>query len=276
MNFKTLYDETIKTLDEKYQDDLFWLFLEVFNLTKSDYYLSLDQKVDSNLKDKYLNLRNKYLKKNIPVQQLVGYTYFYGRQFLVNKHTLIPRKETEILVEEVIKEIKSKFNNQKDLRVLDLGCGSGIIGITLAKEFHLNVTLVDNSQKALKVALENANLQSVNVNIVKSNWFNKIKGKYDIIISNPPYVKEDELLDEKVLKEPKNALFSGRDGLDSYREILNNIEDYLNSKYIIAFEHGSNQSDAVIKIINDNLSGIKIRKIKDYQNFDRHLIVRSD
>lgn len=276
MTYKEVYDQLIKNKDETKTTDLEWLFLEVFKITKSDFLINQNKLVSDDELNKFIELREKYLNYNFPVQQLVGHAYFYGEKFLVNSDTLIPRKETEILVEEVIKTIKNNYQNYQDLKILDLGTGSGIIGITLAKELGLKVILTDINRKALIVANKNAKLHNVDVKILESNWFSNLTDKYDVIISNPPYIESNYELDKKVLKEPTNALFGGLDGLEAYVSILKDIKKHLNDKFIIAFEHGHNQSESLITLVNKYLNNIKIKVVKDYQGLKRHLIIESD
>lgn len=276
MTYKEVYDELIKNKDETKTTDLEWLFLEVFKITKSDFLINQNKLANDDELNKFIELREKYLNHNFPVQQLVGHAYFYGEKFLVNSDTLIPRKETEILVEEVIKTIKNNYQNYQDLKILDLGTGSGIIGITLAKELGLKVILTDINRKALIVANKNAKLHNVDVKILESNWFSNLTDKYDVIISNPPYIESNYELDKKVLKEPTNALFGGLDGLEAYVSILKDIKKHLNDKFIIAFEHGYNQSESLITLVNKYLNNIKIKVVKDYQGLKRHLIIESD
>lgn len=276
MTYKEVYDELIKNKDETKTTDLEWLFLEVFKITKSDFLINQNKLANADELKKFVKLRDKYLNYNFPVQQLVGHAYFYREKFLVNSDTLIPRKETEILVEEVIKTIKNNYQNYQDLKILDLGTGSGIIGITLAKELGLKVILTDINRKALIVANKNAKLHNVDVKILESNWFSNLTDKYDVIISNPPYIESNYELDKKVLKEPTNALFGGLDGLEAYVSILKDIKKHLNDKFIIAFEHGYNQSESLITLVNKYLNNIKIKVVKDYQGLKRHLIIESD
>lgn len=197
----------------------------------------------SKLEIEELKKTNKYNKKNIakiesgyPVQYIIGYVNFYGIKIEVNENTLIPRYETEYLIEKTLKYIKKyNFNNPK---ILDLCTGSGCIGLTLKKELSSSqITLSDISKKALKVAKQNKESLQLDVEIIESDLFNKIKTKdFDIIISNPPYVMEDEQLPKNVLQEPHLALYSKNNGTYHIEEILKNAKSYLKDKYIIALE----------------------------------------
>ena len=184
-----------------------------------------------------LNKKNiKKLEKGYPIQYLIGYVDFYERKINVNENTLIPRYETEYLIEKTLKYIE-KYN-LKNAKVLDMCTGTGCIGLTLkAENPSLDITLSDISSKALKVAKQNKNELNLNVKIVKSDLFKNLKDKnYDILISNPPYVMTSEKLPKEVTYEPKLALFSGEKGIDHIDRILKEAKNYLNDKYLIALE----------------------------------------
>ena len=215
---------SLNYLDENKIIDLRWLIFELLELEYKDYLLNRDLEISSLVLDKFNVYKDMYLNEAIPVQQLIGYTYFYGEKFYLNEHTLIPRKETEILIEEVLKVLKSKYKDLSKLKILDLGTGTGIIGITLKRLTNAFVEVVDISKDALLVTKQNAKYHNTDIKITESNWFSNINDKYDLIISNPPYIKTDYRLESHVLKEPLSALYSGLDGLDSYNEILRDIE----------------------------------------------------
>lgn len=213
------------------------------------------------------------IKNGIPIQYALKSVNFYGLDFYVDPRVLIPRFETEELVYNTnIYLQKYFFNNAK---ILDLCTGSGCIGLTLKKlNPSLNITLSDISKDALEVANINKNNLKLNVNIQESDLFTSIKEKYDIIISNPPYISKSDLVDEIVLKnEPSLALYANNDGLEFYDKILSSCESYLNSKYLIAFEIGSNQKDKVITLINKYLKNVKIITKKDMANKDRMIFI---
>ena len=181
---------------------------------------------------------------------------------------LIPRSDTEILVEEVLKIAK------KEDKILDLCTGSGIIGISLAKYLQSdNIVAVDISDIALKGSKLNADNNNVNINYIKSDLFKNINEKFDIIVSNPPYIESEviETLTEDVKKEPLLALDGGEDGLDFYRKISFEAKKYLNENGKIFFEIGYNQKDAVINIL-EKLDYKEIECIKDLAGNDRLII----
>lgn len=251
---------------------LFWLLLEVFNYNNTDYYLNSNNKVEDDVAKKYLDLAKRYIIHKEPVQYLMGYTYFYGKKFIVTKDTLIPRPETEELISRTINYLE-KHNKKDKYKILDLATGSGCIGITLANELNADVTISDISERALEIAKKNMILNNSNVNIIKSNWFNNITDKYDLIISNPPYIKESYIVDDIVSKEPYNALYSGIEGLDSYKEILKNIDNYLLDDGMIAFEHGYDQKESLKEIIDNNLENVKVIQEKDFSKKDRYTFI---
>ena len=164
------------------------------------------------LKDKDMETAIKELESGIPVQYIVGNVDFYGNTFKVNKNTLIPRFETELLVEKTIKYINKYFNNE--IKILDIGTGSGCIAITLNKLLDNSmVTAVDISKEALDVARENNKINNTDVNFIKSDVFSNINDKYDVIISNPPYISYDEdIMDVVYNNEPHMALYADDNG----------------------------------------------------------------
>lgn len=264
--------ENAKTAIE--QDAVFWLLLELLNISKSDYYLNEETHLETKFIKKYFKYVDDYLINKVPVQYIIGESYFYNYKFYINNHTLVPRVETEELVFRTIKYIKEHFKDKEEITILDLATGSGAIGITLKLELkNVNVTLSDISGKALRVAKKNIKRYNLKVKTIKSNWFESINTKFDCIISNPPYIPLNQEVEDKVLSEPNSALFSGIEGLDSYNEILSNINNYLNDKAIIAFEHGYDQKDKIKEIINNNLSDVEIKQEKDLSNKDRYTFI---
>jgi len=210
--------------------------------------------------------------KKKPLQYIVGTVNFYGYEYKVNKNVLIPRFETEQLVEETIKLIKKDFKDKR-ITLLDLGTGSGCIGITIKKELkNIDVTLSDISKEALKIAKFNA--KNENIRIIKSNLFENINKKYDVIISNPPYLSYNEPVEDIVKNnEPNIALYAKNKGLYYYEEILKYSKRFLKDKYIIAFEIGLSQAQNIIKIANKYLDNINFLIKKDLNEKDRILII---
>ena len=214
------------------------------------------------------------VKNNKPIQYVLGSVNFYGLELKVNENVLIPRFETEELVENTIKLINSKFKD-KNLDILDLCTGSGAIGLRLKKEYpNNNITLSDISAKALMVASENSEKHSLEVKIINSDLFDKITDKYDVIISNPPYIKDDEEIEDIVKdNEPHIALYAGKDGLDFYDRILKDIKNYLKEEFIIAFEIGETQLNDVSKLAYKYIDNIEIYSKKDMSGRDRMIFI---
>ena len=187
------------------------------------------------LKVKYKNLKRvvKKIEKNYPVQYLIGNVDFYGYKINVNKNVLIPRFETETLVEKTIKYIKDLNLTKKSL--LEIGTGSGCISITLKKELEdLNITSIDISGKALRLAKKNAKYNRANITFLKQDIFKFIPiNKYDILISNPPYITIKDEVDESIKFEPKNAIYADDEGLKFYNHILSTCSSYLNHKNLL-------------------------------------------
>lgn len=235
----------------------------------------LDKEVDSGIEKLYKSSLEA-LKENKPIQYVIGNVNFYGIKFIVNKNVLIPRFETEELVEQVVEYTKDL--NKDKIKILDLGCGSGAIGLTLKSILKdSEVTLTDISKDALEIAKLNANNLNLDVTFIESDWFSNVKlEKYDIIVSNPPYIRTDEEIEEIVKKnEPSLALYGGVDGLDCYRKILANIKPYLNNKFLIAFEIGESQKEEIYDIVNNYLKDIEITCKKDLYGRNRMIFVRN-
>ena len=213
------------------------------------------------------------LKKGIPVQYIVGNVDFYGNIIRVDKNVLIPRFETELLVDKTIKRINKYFNN-KLIRILELGTGSGCIAISLKKEINSIIDAIDISKEALSVAIDNAKINNVDINFMLADMTTYKDKKYDVIISNPPYIKEDELIMDMVKdNEPNIALYADDNGLYYYKKIIDNINYLTNDKYLICFEIGYTQGKYIEEYAKDNLSDITISIEKDYNDKDRFIFI---
>jgi release factor glutamine methyltransferase len=249
------------------------LLASLLNVNSLELLLMLDKKVDEATANTYKGQVLMILAK-VPIQYVIGNVNFYGNTFKINKDVLIPRFETEELVENTIKLINSKFKDKK-IDILDLCTGSGAIGLRLKKEYpNDNVTLSDISGKALIVASENSEKLNLETRIINSDLFEKINDKFDVIISNPPYIRDDEEIEDIVKdNEPHIALYAGKDGLDFYERILKDIKSYLKEDFIIAFEIGADQKNAVSKIAYKYLDNIEIYSKKDMSDKDRMLFI---
>lgn len=215
----------------------------------------------------------KRLEKGEPVQYIVGNVDFYGYLFNVNPCVLIPRFETEELVAKTIEYIKKFFNYQVD--GVDLGTGSGCIAITLKKMLeNINMDAVDISGDALKVAQENAINNNVDITFYHGDMLEPLNKKYDIIISNPPYIRKDEEIMNIVKNnEPNIALYADNDGLANYEKILSNARDYLKKRSMIAFEIGWWQADKITSIVKKYFPESMISVEKDMQERDRFIFI---
>ena len=213
----------------------------------------------------------KELKEGKPVQYIVGNVDFYDVNLLVNENVLIPRFETETLVEKTINYAKKLT---EPLDILDIGTGSGAIAITLAKNLSCHVLATDISEEALEIAKINSKRNNVQIDFKQSDILKNVQGKFDIIISNPPYIAKDEVIDDLVKdNEPHLALYAEEDGLYFYKNILENIKPFLKVKSLIAFEIGMTQSKAITKLAQNYLSHAKIITEKDLTGKDRYIFI---
>ncbi len=232
----------------------------------------LEEPVSTDIVEKYKK-EILALEEGKPLQYVQGYVNFYGEKFYINENVLIPRFETEELVENTIAYAKKHFTQPVD--IIDLGCGSGVIGLTLEKKLSTNsVDLVDISKDALTVTENNKNILKSSANLIQNDFLQGINKKYDIIISNPPYIKTNEEI-ESIVKnnEPHIALYAGEDGLDCYKKILKDIDKNLKEKAIIAFEIGYTQGNEIELLAKEYLSNIKVEIKKDLSGKDRMLFI---
>lgn len=264
---------TLKEILEKFgKDDGSFVIENIMGLSQTEIFFNQNETVPKDIEITIDEIYEKY-SKDYPINYLIGKKNFYGRDFYLKDGVLIPRFETEILIENIL-NLGVDFKN-----ILDIGCGSGIISITLALEIpKSNVLGVDISKVALDVSRRNKELLKVkNCEFKESNLFSSIEErKFDLIVSNPPYINKKDmlLLDERVKKEPELALFGGEDGLDFYKAIIEKSHEHLNENGYIAFEIGYNQGESVKGLLSNN-EYTDINLIKDYNGFDRCVIARS-
>lgn len=247
--------------------DVDFIISEVLGVRRTE--LALIDEIDE-LKVQEIKTKAKERLNNVPVEKIFNKAYFYGLEFWVDENVLSPRPETEIVVEEALKFISE--NNYA--QVLDLCTGSGCIAISIKKNSEATVTASDISTKALQIAKNNANRNDVEINFIKSNMFENLEGKFDLIVSNPPYIdtQEIELLDKEVKEhDPFIALDGGELGLKYYNIIHDNLRKVLNDNGMLILEIGDEQKDLIVSLFNDfDL----VKSLKDYSGNDRVLIFK--
>lgn len=266
MDFKKCFNDCVNILDKctpNAKQECIFLCEELLHISSAEFYYKTDISLRDALKLKWACIKRS---KGVPFQLVVGYSDFYGVKIKESKFTLKPRPETEILVDIIA--------NKEDhsLKVLDMCSGSGCIGLALNKAGFKNVTLCDISSKAIKQCKINARLNNLNVDIIKSDMFERVSEKYDIIVCNPPYIKTDDIksLTTEVKKyDPFIALDGGLDGLKFYKILALNASKFLNDHGVIYLEIGLNQENDIIKLLQNNFKSITI--IKDYNNINRFI-----
>ena len=267
--FSDFEEELIRQGEEA--ESLSFVYRSVKNLSFTDFVFTLHQEITDEdykfVEDIFIKLAN-----HIPAQYIIGHAEFFGMQLKVDERVLIPRPETEELVELILTE-----NPEENLKILDIGTGSGAIALALAKNKpDWSVTAADISQDALELAMENAKAQNLNLSFINSDCFSEISAKYDIIVSNPPYIshEDQEEVGLNVLhSEPHLALFADEDGLAIYRRIAEDSKDYLNDGGKIYLEIGYKQGQSVPAIFRENLPEKQVRILMDQFGQDRMVVV---
>lgn len=233
-----------------------FLLMYMLDETAEQFSNKLSEELSVEQENKYFDLINKNINEDTPLSHLVGFDYFYDRKFKVTKDVLSPRMETEELIYKVLEYIKK--SKKDSFRILDLCTGSGIIAITLKKEIvekYTEIVASDISEKALSVAIDNANNNNANITFIKSDLFDNISGKFDLIISNPPYIsyKDKITIKDSVLNyDPHLALFAEEDGIYFYRKIIENAVHYLSKDGVIFFEIGYDQKEKIFELGKNN------------------------
>ena len=267
--FKDFEEKLIAQGEEA--ESLSFVYRSLKNLSFTDFIFTLQKEVTEEEKQ-FVEEIYKKLAAHIPAQYIIGHAEFFGMELKVDERVLIPRPETEELVELILTE-----NPEKNLKVLDIGTGSGAIALALAKNRpDWSVTATDISQDALDLATENAKRQDLNLSFIKSDCFSEISSKYDIIVSNPPYIsRADEVeVGLNVLhSEPHLALFADEDGLAIYRRIAEDSKDYLNDGGKIYLEIGYKQGQSVPALFKENFPEKRVRTLKDQFGQDRMVVV---
>ena len=267
--FKDFEEKLIAQGEEA--ESLSFVYRSLKNLSFTDFVFALQQEVTEEEKQ-FVEEIYKKLAAHIPAQYIIGHAEFFGTELKVDERVLIPRPETEELVELILAE-----NLKDNLKVLDIGTGSGAIALALAKNRpDWSVTAADISQDALDLSMENANDQNLNLSFIKSDCFSEISSKYDIIVSNPPYIsrEDQEEVGLNVLhSEPHLALFADEDGLAIYRRIAEDSKDYLNDGGKIYLEIGYKQGQSVPDLFMKNFPEKRVRTLKDQFGQDRMVVI---
>ena len=276
MKIRTALRDCIKTLDENNTNsskvDSIILLGFVLNLKSNEITQNLDRMISDVDKKKLDHFLDRWIA-NEPVSKIIGRRLFWNATFFVNHQVLDPRPETEVLIEGVISNIKNRKT------ILDLGTGSGCLAVCLSLALkNVVVTASDISEEALSIAKKNAKKNMAKVSFIKSDWFENIRGRYDVIISNPPYINDNDFnkLSETVKRyDPKIALYGGSDGLVCYRAIAENMMDYLDKDGLGFFEIGLGQKLDVIDIFLT--AGFVVFDVKqDFNGIDRVVCVKKD
>ena len=267
--FSDFEEELIRQGEEA--ESLSFVYRSLKNLSFTDFVFALQQEVTEE-EEVFVKGIFQQLAAHKPAQYIIGQADFYGMQLKVDERVLIPRPETEDLVELILAE-----NSEENLKVLDIGTGSGAIALALAKNKPVwSVTAADISQDSLDVASENAKNQKFNIFFKKSDCFSEISEKYDIIVSNPPYISredESEVGLNVLYSEPHLALFADEDGLAIYRRIAEDAKDYLKDGGKIYLEIGYKQGQSVPELFRKYLPEKRVRTLKDQFGQDRMVVV---
>lgn len=278
MKIKEALKKANQILIQNNIDEVFFksriLLAHILNVEK-EYLIIHDDEVLLSLQENEFFEKVNKLCSGVPIQYLTNSQEFMGVNFYVDKNVLIPQPDTEILVENVISIIKNLQKScQKEITVLDLCTGSGIIGVCLKKYLqNVNVLSSDISSNALEIAKKNANLQNVKIDFIKSDLFENIDEKFDVIVSNPPYIKTDKIneLSKEVKNEPRLALDGGQDGLDFYRRIIKESTNFFRKTGYLALEIGYDQKEAVENLFK-NFKYKEIKIFKDLSDIERVII----
>lgn len=267
--FSDFEEELIRQGEEA--ESLSFVYRSLKNLSFTDFVFALQQEVTEEEKE-FVEEIYKKLAAHIPAQYIIGHAEFFGMQLKVDERVLIPRPETEELVELILAE-----NPEENLKVLDIGTGSGAIALALAKNRpDWTIKASDISQDALDLASKNAEFQNFNIFFKKSDCFSEISSKYDIIVSNPPYISrrdESEVGLNVLHSEPHLALFADEDGLAIYRRIAEESKDYLNDGGKIYLEIGYKQGQSVPALFKENFPEKRVRTLKDQFGQDRMVVI---
>ena len=267
--FKDFEEKLIAQGEEA--ESLSFVYRSLKELSFTDFIFTLQQEATEEEKQ-FVEEIFKKLAAHIPAQYIIGHAEFFGIQLKVDERVLIPRPETEEIVDLILTE-----NPEKNLKVLDIGTGSGAIALALAKNRpDWSVTAADISEDALELATENAKRQNLDLTFIRTDCFSEISSKYDIIVSNPPYISRSDEVEvglNVLHSEPHLALFADEDGLAIYRRIGEDSKDYLNDGGKIYLEIGYKQGQSVPALFMGNLPEKRVRTLKDQFGQDRMVVI---
>ncbi len=276
MSVKEIINKSVKACEEAgvYSGFARFLMLEILSEHGLDMYAMMDEKLDDTLHQKYETLMKRILN-NEPMGYVLGYQWFYGYKIGVNQDVLIPREETEELVGHILNDIDDRYDNPK---IVDVATGSGAIALALAKELNTSLVATDISEEALQVARQNAKDLGADVTFFQGDMLEPLiekNLKFDVLVCNPPYIKDTEHIQSSVLEfEPHVALFGGDDGLYFYRKVLEKAHLVLNDKGMIAFEIGFDIGDALLNLAQSYFPDKEVTLVQDMNKLDRMLFIK--
>ena len=278
---KYTYSKMVRDLEKKVLEASLEVHAVKWMFFNSDFfcgYAHLQDEADPQIVEKFTEMVDRYINENIPPQYILNKTFFFNYPFYVDNGCFIPRSETEQLVEETIYRIDDLFEGKSDLKIADVCCGSGAIGITLKKEIdNCSVYMCDVSPEAVNITKKNAKSLGADVVVECGDFITPIlnqKLTFDVLLCNPPYIKNSEKLSSLVVdNEPNIALFGGEDGLDFYRIIFKHFDEIINDKGFMGFEFGYDQKELLEKLVLETFPKYKYEFLKDYNKLDRMLFI---
>ena len=282
MKIKDIYKYSLEKLNNDEEKFLLTEMIIAYVLEKDRIYikLNMDDEINNSQAEKIKGYVER-LANNEPIHYIIGKRDFMGMDFYVTQNVLIPRSDTEVLVTEAINALNQEKKYAKDTTTgLEIGAGSGIISISLLKKIgNLNMTAVDINCDAIRLTTKNAVELGVypRLKVLKSDIYSKINEKYDFIISNPPYIRTDEIqrLDPKIKNyEPLNALDGGESGIEFYDKIIRDAKAFLNKDGYLFLEIGYDQKDDVSNLFSKHNINVKLKVVKDLAGYDRVIIAK--
>ncbi|RDY20685.1 peptide chain release factor N(5)-glutamine methyltransferase [Criibacterium bergeronii] len=282
MKIKDIYKYSLEKLNNDEEKFLLTEMIIAYVLEKDRIYikLNMDDEINNRQAEKIKGYVER-LTNNEPIHYIIGKRDFMGMDFYVTQNVLIPRSDTEVLVTEAINALNQEKKYAKDTTTgLEIGAGSGIISISLLKKIeNLNMTAVDINCDAIRLTTKNAVELGVypRLKVLKSDIYSKVNEKYDFIISNPPYIRTDEIqrLDPKIKNyEPLNALDGGESGIEFYDKIIRDAKAFLNKDGYLFLEIGYDQKDDVSNLFSKHNINVKLKVVKDLAGYDRVIIAK--